>query len=505
MPRAKTPSFVVELPLKTTAADEDTLNRRLEAARQVYNACLGDALEALKRMRQSRDWQRARAMSKGKERTALFREAASRAGFYERKIEALATVHKNGAFKALLGSDDTQKLGIRAFAAVEEYAFGNRGKPRFKGLRGLHSVEGKKDAVIRWSGNRVSWKKQSLEAIVDPSDAWQSAALQARTKYCRIVRRTIRGKDRFFVQLVQEGNAPVKEKHQFERKGGTVGLDIGPSTIAIVGKEDAALVRFCDTVEQPWREVRRIQRAMDRSRRAMNPDNYNADGTMKRGPKTWNKSNKYKQLAIKCAEVERRLAGERKRAHGELCNAVLSIGDTIKTEKLSYRSFQKSFGRSVKVRAPGLFVSMLRRKAASAGGEVEEFPTRTTCFSQLCHGCGSLVKKPLSLRVHECACGIGPVQRDLYSAFLARHVCKDRLDASQAEKAWPDVEPLLRRAASSFKEPASGRASAAPQVRASERVVRQGREDASSRPRMAYRHVREGRGEMIPIPGTLRL
>ena len=158
------------------------------------------------------------------------------------------------------------------------------------------------------------------------------------------------------------------------------------------------------------------------------------------------------------------------------------------------------------MRAPGMFVSMLRRKAESAGGKVEEFPTRTTALSQTCHGCGTVEKKPLSLRVHQCECGVGPVQRDLYSAFLARHVCKDRLDASQAQKAWPDVEPLLRRAASSFKQPASGRASAAPQVRASERVVRHGREDVSSRPRMAYRHcVREGRGEMIPIPGTPRL
>ena len=290
----------------------------------------------------------------------------------------------------------------------------------------------------------------------------------------------------------------------FERKVGTVGLDIGPSTIAIVGDKEAKLARLCDTVEQPWREVRRTQRAMDRSRRATNPDNYNADGTVKHGSKSWNKSNRYKKLARRCAEVERRLVGERKRAHGELCNTVLAMGDTINTEKLSYRSFQKCFGRSVKVRAPGMFVSMLRRKAASAGGEVEEFPTRTTCFSQVCHGCGSLVKKPLSLRVHEYACGVGPVQRDLYSAFLARHVCKDGLDACQATKAWPDVEPLLRRAASSFKQPASGRASAAPQVRASERVVRQGREDASSRPRMTYRLVREGRGEMIPIPGTPR-
>ncbi len=32
------------------------------------------------------------------------------------------------------------------------------------------------------------------------------------------------------------------------------------------------------------------------------------------------------------------------------------------------------------------------------------------------------VKKPLAQRFHDCACGIGPIQRDLYSAFLAAYL-----------------------------------------------------------------------------------
>jgi len=75
----------------------------------------------------------------------------------------------------------------------------------------------------------------------------------------------------------------------------------------------------------------------------------------------------------------------------------------------------------VSLRAPGRFVSILRRKAASAGGRVVEFPTRPTRLSQVCHGCGAVEKKPLSLRVHRCGCGV-EMQRDLYSAFLARCV-----------------------------------------------------------------------------------
>ena len=38
MPRIKTPSFIAEFPLKSTAADEATLLVRLDSERQLYNA-----------------------------------------------------------------------------------------------------------------------------------------------------------------------------------------------------------------------------------------------------------------------------------------------------------------------------------------------------------------------------------------------------------------------------------------------------------------------------------
>src|SRR5258708_337372 len=132
-------------------------------------------------------------------------------------------------------------------------------------------------------------------------------------------------------------------------------------------------------------------------------------------------------------------------------------GNIIKTEKLSYRAFQKMYGRSVGFRAPGLFVAHLRRKAANAGAEVYEFNTRTTRLSQTCL-CGATEKKPLSLRWHVCECGVGPIQRDLFSAWLACFVTDDRLDAGQAQVAWPGEDERLR-AASSAIQPAMGQGS----------------------------------------------
>jgi putative transposase len=114
----------------------------------------------------------------------------------------------------------------------------------------------------------VHWSGRVLPLMLDPKDkhGWQSEALSARTKYVRVLRREVNGRDRWFCQLVQEGEAP----RLHETTEGVVGLDIGLSTIAVVSTEDAALEGFCPSVIEPWKDSRRILRAMDRSRRATN-------------------------------------------------------------------------------------------------------------------------------------------------------------------------------------------------------------------------------------------
>jgi hypothetical protein len=120
----------------------------------------------------------------------------------------------------------------------------------------------------------VHWSGLVLPLRLDPKDkhGWLSEALSARTKYVRVLRREVNGRDRWFCQLVQEGEAP----RLHETAEGVVGLDIGPSTIAVVSTEDAALEGFCPSVIERWKDNRRILRAMDRSRRATKPGNFDA-------------------------------------------------------------------------------------------------------------------------------------------------------------------------------------------------------------------------------------
>jgi len=154
------------------------------------------------------------------------------------------------------------------------------------------------------------------------------------------------------------------------------------------------------------------------------------------------------------------LSKVQKSLHGELVNTILRTGDTIKLEKLSYKAFQKLFGKSVGKRAPGMFVSHLTSKAERAGGRVVQIPTHSTKLSQTCQ-CGRVAKKKLSERVHRCECGV-VAQRDLYSAFLAKHTEPDTfvLQVSQLLVDWQSAELRLQaawRTATECNKSATGR------------------------------------------------
>jgi putative transposase len=79
-------------------------------------------------------------------------------------------------------------------------------------------------------------------------------------------------------------------------------------------------------------------------------------------------SSPYPQTTLGRRERERRLAAERKHGHGELAKRILGQGTTVKTEKLSYKAWQRQrYGNSLKVRAPGMFVRMRERIRFSEG------------------------------------------------------------------------------------------------------------------------------------------
>jgi hypothetical protein len=358
-----------------------------------------------------------------------------------------------------------QTLATRAYQAANRVCVGKAKRVRFRSAaRGIDSVEGKRNDVgLRFlldpnagNGGFLLWNTEVIPALIDWRDPVVQHGLRHPIKYVRLIRRkasspraqgTDKDGNRYFVQLVLEGHAFCKPKHA---DAGTdiIGLDIGPSTLAIVPQQGKAdLVMFCEELTPNTRQKRRLQRQMERQRRANNPENYDEQGRVKKHSKTrllWRDSKRYKASRRQHATTERKLAAHRKSLHGHLAHSIARVGNTIKIEQTSFKAWQKQYGRSMGLRAPGMFVAHLTRIVAKTGGTLSAISAHKTRLSQYCHHCGHYAKKARSQRWHTCSCGLGPVQRDLYAAFLLAYLEPGHTTPSVTQHVWEGAEPRLQ-------------------------------------------------------------
>ena len=469
--RKKTPTFLLELPLVVHAGQAARIRGHLEVGRQFYNAVLSEGQQRLRRMRADPAWQAARAIprTQKQERNTAFAALRERYGFSEYAFHELARKLRVAWLAEHLDAVLAQTLATRAYRALNRVCTGKARRVRFKSKsRGLDSIENKRnDTGLRFvleppeEGNRgwLIWKEDQLPAVIDWDDEVVAHGLRHRIKYARLVQRRASseraaGADRqgyrYFVQLALEGLPLQQPKHPVGRD--IIGADLGPSTIALVPRAgEASLALFCEELAPNAQAIRRLQRRMERQRRAANPANYDAKGRIKKQGKMrlkWKTSKNYERTRRRKATRERRLSAHRKSLHRRKAHEIVAVGNTVILEKLSYKAWQKQYGKSVGLRAPGMFVEMLRRTVASTGGTLIEVPPRQAKLSQFCHGCGRHVKKPLSQRWHHCPCGVGPVQRDLYSAFLASTLSANHLipSCAQAVIPWESAEARLQAA-----------------------------------------------------------
>lgn len=420
MKKAKTPSFVLTLPLVTKGRDVAVMRKRFEAAKRLYNALLSEGISRLKAMRRDPLWAELRGGKDVVAKRAGYKALRETYGFSEYSLSSFGTGLKNRLWRDHLGAHEPQTLAKRVFSALDEYSFKKRGLPRFKGLkRPLHSIEGKSAAsAIRYQPEAgfVQWSGLVMSVILPPAgkDEYLDKALKGGVKFSRVLWRNINGKKRFFVQLTMEGKPPAT----CESVNASGGLDIGPSTVASFSDSGAALQQFCPGVVPCTKTLRRLQRKADRSLRATNPHAFDEKGRWIRGQRVAN-SSRLMDLRRQIANTERTLQARRKTEHGKLVNSLLAQANVWNIEKLSYKAFQKMFGKSVKNRAPGYFVEHLKRKAESAGGKVVELDTWKLKMSQYDHCTKTYTKKLLSQRWHALGDGSGLIQRDVYSALLA--------------------------------------------------------------------------------------
>src|SRR5260221_1770574 len=312
-PPRHTASFVCEVPLRVSRVQERRLLAGLEAARQVYTACLGEARTRVRLVRESKAFQRARTLPRDDAtRKTLFAQARAQHAFSAYALHAYVQPMGHAWLGDHLDSLTLQKRASRAYGAANRLLVGTARRVRFKGRHDLDTVEGKTNSSgIRWCGDHVEWKGLVLPARLDPRDPVLAHGLACPVKYVRLVRRKLGERSRFYAQLVCTGTPYRKPQHALGT--GVIGLDLGPSTIAVVSEHDALLQPFCPEVAPDAQALRRLERHLDRQRRANNPLNYDERGRIKKGTKHWQVSARQRKVQARRGDLLRKQAGTRQR------------------------------------------------------------------------------------------------------------------------------------------------------------------------------------------------
>ena len=366
--------------------------------------------------------------------TNKIRELEKEYQFTENDIQKYAKVPREFIGK-ILNSAIVQNIASTAFDAVKKIQYKKAKKVKFK-KKGEISLEGKNNKTGLIFDIRTMKLKlgKKLSCNLKTIDERQRNCFKNRIKFCRVLKRYIRGRKRYFLQIVFEG---IPET-DFQLGEGEVGLDIGTSTVAVSSDDEVKLLKLSET-EQEARKIRILQRSLERKRRTANPDNYDENGKVKKKRNEWNLSKNYFKELNKLKEIYRKKRVKDNQHKNILVKFILSQGDTVKTEKNSINSWKnrskktvinknngkniskKRFGKSVNNNAPGIFIRKMEEKLSYFGKELIKINPFKTKASQFNHISQEFKKCSLEVRSKELIQGI-VIQRDLYSAFLIKNV-----------------------------------------------------------------------------------
>lgn len=472
MKRASTPSFIATFGLRYEPWQRDKLDKLFQVDNNIYNALVKDCKKALGQLERTRAWRRNKAgiasifavMDKenpSKEHQEALKilyaekqDMLSQYGLGEYAFQAKAQKYRKH-YKKLVNTHIAQTTATAVWHKFEDYLFGNGEEIAYRSWQKNSSIEGKNNS------NAITFHKGVLRVcgmkipVEPPDNAYEQECLTRKVKYCRLVRIPWKTSDWLYqVQLVLEGDPPVKVDTQtgemLHAMGkGRAGIDIGPQTVAFVSHDFVALEELANKASMRYRELRLIERAMDRSRRGMNPEFFNPDGTVidadklppellkPNGKRKWARSKHYNELARKKRYLNAKLARLRRCQHNEMANRYLAQGDEFYIEDMNFAAMakkakaqkkedlkpgekfrrRKRFGKSIANKAPAGFVATLERKVLRQGGSFQRINTREAKASQYDHLSQEYNKKKLSQRWHRFKDG-RKIQRDLYSAFL---------------------------------------------------------------------------------------
>ena len=443
-------TYTYTLKLKTNNKMKKEINKRLQKGAVVYSETLKELLNRERKLKRDPLYKKAYKLKKSKERNAILNELDKK--YKISKFSAIDIALKKRKYFKLeqyIPSTVSNCLGDRAYLAFKKKHFVVNNTSRVIRPKMIDSLVSPSRSGIRVTNGKVYYgvsvgkeKTHLLEIpIIYKNDDYEKEILRGKIIQNRIFKKVQNGKEQFYLQMILKSEV-APSKYDTSDMFGNVGIDIGTSTVAVSSYYETKLEELAPGINKHEKEIARLSRKLDRQRRANNPQNYNEDGTVVRGKKTWTYSKKYYQIKNKLRKIKTKQAEARTLAHKTLANDIVGLGDRFVVEQMSFAGLQKRakeskvntktkkisskkrFGATIGHRAPATLISIIEQKCNSQRKTFIKADTKSVKASQFDHLTEEYTKHSLSNRVK--FVGDDKVQRDLYSAFLLAHVEDDK-------------------------------------------------------------------------------
>lgn len=348
--------------LMPTRTQHRALQRMLEDQRQLYNAALEERIDCYRKTGKSLSY-----MDQTKSLT-IWRSQDQAAASTPLCQQRWTLKRLDEAFSAF-------------FRRMKDRS-GKAGFPRFRGKGWWRSFGFNQFMGIRFDGRRLRFAGVAVRVHIH-------RALPAGTPRSCVIGQDAKGWSVCFQMKVDAGEAMTSHA--------AVGLDVGLThLVALSTGETIPNPRHAKRIE---RELRRRQRALSRCDR---------------------RSNRRKKKRQQVARLHRKVAATRKTYLHQVSTGLVRRFDLIAVEKLNVKGLARSvLAGPVHDASWARLRELLTYKAERAGAQLIEVNARYT--SQACSGCGVIVKKDLSVRVHECIdCGL-VLDRDHNAALNILH------------------------------------------------------------------------------------
>lgn len=361
-------------------AQATALDRVLEIQRQLYNAALEERREAWRRRRVSLNYY----------------DQANQLKDMRAMDEEMAWLNYSSCQQTLRKLDKAFQAFFRRGRAGD-----TPGYPRFKSRQRFTTVE------YRWGdGVRLKGKRLYLQNVGEVKVKWHRDIPSAATIACVYLKRDGTAWDAVF-SLELPDAVPVSHP------GPAVGLDVGLNSL--VALSDGRIVENPRWYRSTEVKLAQAQRILSRRKKF---------------------SGRWRKAARNVATVHHQVANQRLDFQHKLSRQLADTYRLIAVEDLNVAGLARSrLAKSVHDAGWSQLVTLLAYKAANAGSQVVIVDPRLT--SQVCSGCGGLVPKDLSVRVHVCSeCGL-VLDRDINAA---RNILK--LALFQTARTEPTVQSL---------------------------------------------------------------